>query len=47
MEMPTTGFMKNVNGANSAIPMVAVSPGSAPIMMPMIVPTAVANSTWG
>ena len=45
--MPTTGFMKNVNGASSAMPIVAVSPGSAPMMMPMIVPTAVAKSTSG
>ena len=43
MQMPVVGFMLKVNGISSAIAIVAVSPGSAPTMMPPIEPRMIAS----
>jgi hypothetical protein len=43
MQMPAVGPMLNVNGINSAIAIVAVSPGKAPTMMPPMLPSTIAR----
>ena len=42
--MPTTGDRKNEIGSSTAMAMVVVKPGSAPMKMPRTRPTLIINS---